>query len=487
MSDTSLEMIATEREEKEKPIELTQDQLRAIELNNIGAQLFSQGQYEPAKMHFLASISTDKENFQAWMNLGAVLRMFGQYHAAEFVAKRSILLSNNNVFAKSNLGVSQLSLRKFDEALRTLKDVVEETQEHGPHWHNYGLAHYMLGQYWEALASFERSLELAPDNIRCRSDYSLTLLSLGFLQKGLESYECRWELLWRSKVWALNILEWQGEDLDGKHILLHHEQGFGDTLMLSRFVRDILAKGAKITLAVPMELTRIMESSFPNISVIDHNLSLKTRESEFDFHSPLLSVVKWLGLEKPEQIGSEPYLCAQPMTPIKLPSAKVRIGLVWASGKHTPELEERRRIVPLVLFLPLLEIKDLAVISLQKDEGQADIARNGLEGLFYDISQKCNDFYDTASVIRHLDMIICVDSAVAHLAAGMGKDVIMLSPYTRCWRWWDNKTGKPWYNTIIQFHQAKDGSWNNAARGACRMVEDFVERHTRSTNETAYL
>jgi tetratricopeptide (TPR) repeat protein len=434
-------------------------------LVNAGAKLFGEGQLEPARLHFLAALSLDPLNHTALQNLGAALRNLNHYAAAEAVSRRSVgATKKQNPYCISNLGVSQLGTRKYSEAVANLRRVLDHLPESAPSWHNYGLILYMTGQYEDALSAFDKSLSLGY-NIQAHSDKSLCLLSLGRLEEGLAEYECRWKLLHQNKVWGLGIPEWQGEPLAGKRILVHHEQGFGDSLMLLRFLDKLSYLGCNITLAMPKPLVRLCQKSFPFIKVLDLDNDAIDANS-FDCHSPLLSVMRHVGVKKPVDIKAGVYLQAEAKPPMKLPLGKVKVGICWASGNHSPVLLDRRRLIPVTQFLPLLDSLEVSLISLQVGEDTRDLVNNGLEGLVFDLSPKLTDFYDTACLIKCLDLVISVDSAVAHLAGALGKPCIMLSPYSRCWRWWSRGSGWPWYNRMKLYYQSSDGSWNEAMNEA---------------------
>lgn len=442
---------------------------RADELNGHGAKFFHEGDITAARMHFLAALSLDPNHAYALMNLGATLRNLDQYEAAASVARRSVKASGGHLMHRGNLGTVLLALRKYPEAETELRAVVEQAPTLGTGWHNLGLFNYITGRRSEAETSFRRAIAEGYDNGQLRSDLSLTLLSLGKLAEGLAEYECRWATLWKAPVWEMQIPEWQGEDISGCSIVVHHEQGFGDTLMLARFARDLHERGAQVTLAVPKELVRLMAQSFPMCQVMDVHSTL-LRESKFDYHSPTLSVLRHLKLDTWE-IRPTPYLRAERRREIKLPGARKKIGICWASGNHGPAFRERRRMVPVTQFLPLTELDDTAVVSLQLGEPKTDLLRHGLEGLVYDPSYRIEDFADTAEIIECLDLVITVDSAVAHLAGGMGKPVIMLSPWTRCWRWWNPYSGQPWYGDMTIRFQSSDGSWDSAVADAIKLAE----------------
>jgi tetratricopeptide (TPR) repeat protein len=435
---------------------------RADQLNIIGHRCFISSNMEGARLHFLAALSIEPEHVEALQNLGAVLRVLQHFDAAASVARRSVALKPDNTFAASNLGISLLTLKQWDEALTILERVVQQLPEQSMAWHNYGLGLYMSNQREKALPMFDKSLALAPDNPQVQSDRALTLLSLGKLGEGLEAYESRWQLLAKNRIWGYGIPEWQGENLNGSHILVHHEQGFGDSLMLVRFVRLLAVERCILTLAVPAELVRLFTRSFPWVNVVDTETLTPEDAVKFNYHSPLLSLMRWVGITHPAQIDAKPYLRADADFNLRLPKAQMKIGLCWASGDRGPILAERRRVVPLTKFLPLTEIPGAAVVSLQKGPDAAAIVNNGLEGIVFDLSYRLEDFAATADVIQQLDLVVSVDSAVAHLAGALGKPCLMLSPYTRCWRWWMPHDGEPWYADMGIYDQGADGSWNNA-------------------------
>lgn len=449
-----------------------------VELNHIGSELFKQGQWEAARLHFLAALSLEPGEPTVLQNLGAALRNLGHHEAAESVGRRSVAgTKGQNPFNLQNFGVAQLSLKKYNDSIQTFKAALKLAPDLGAIWHNYGVALYTLGKHKEAIEAFDKALVSGHDVAQCRSDRALAYLSLGELQKGLEAYEIRWQMLHNNKIWKTPITEWQGESLVGKHLLLHHEQGFGDSLMLVRFVKQLSALGCQITVVVPGPLVQLFQQSFDYIRVISFDDFDAEDTSAYDYHTPMLSVMRWLGLQKPEDIERGSYLQARCTKDMRLPEAKFRVGICWASGNHGPILMERRRVVPLPLFLPLTEIPGVAVVGMQKGDGNSDTVRHGMEGLIYDVAQRIEDFADTAEIMSYLDLVISVDSAAAHLAGALGKPCIMLSPYTRCWRWWSNGTGWPWYNDMTQYHQAQDGSWNLAVMKAISQVRGIVSRN----------
>jgi ADP-heptose:LPS heptosyltransferase len=181
--------------------------------------------------------------------------------------------------------------------------------------------------------------------------------------------------------------------------------------------------------------------------------------------------MRWSGIKQPKDISSEVYLVAKPEPVMRLPENRKKVGICWASGNHFKEMNERRRVVPLTLFLPLLSDPSVSVISLQVGAESKDIINNGLEGIIFDPTMKIENFSQTADLIASLDMVISVDSAVAHLAGAIGKPVLMLSPFSRCWRWWGQETGWPWYSRMRIYPQEQNGSW---ARPMAKATKDAL-------------
>ena len=445
---------------------------RALELNNLGATLHSQGKIGAAYMHWLAALTIEPENNMFLQNTSAALIAMELYEMAAVVSRKAIKIDKNNQHSLSNYGVALLGMRQFKESREIFEKIVNKINNVPGFWHNYGLALYMSGMFWKAAEALKKSLVLQPDMIQVQSDYALSLMATGDLGNGLREYEIRWKTLYKSKIWDLGIPEWQGETLEGKNILIHHEQGFGDSLMLCRFINDARMLGANVTIAVPEELIRLFEENFSYAKVINWESSDINAE-EFDFHSPMLSLMRWLNIKSIEDVvyfGS--YLEAKSTVVNKGAfQTKLKIGLCWASGDHGAALRKRRRKLSLKSFLPLLEIPNVSLISLQKGDESNEIEAIGALGFIWNPMSRVDDFLGTAEVINDLDLVISVDSAVAHLAGVMGKPVLMLGPAPRCWRWWTKTNGSPWYKNMKIYSQSQIGSWTDAIENVINQVK----------------
>jgi len=440
---------------------------RANELYITGTQHHHSGNVEAARLHYLAALHIEPKHPYVLQNLSAALTFMDKYEMAYSIARRAIKVQPDNWFSLSNYGIAACHLGNYDEAREVMEKVLSHIGDNASLWHNYGLVHYMDGNTAESLKAFTKSLDLDPNNNVVKFDHALSLLGLQKIDEGLKCFESRWHKIYQSPISEMGIAEWQGEDLNGKNIIVHHEQGFGDSLMFCRYLKALYSQGATVTVTVPPELIELFSHNFPHVHVIDWK-DEKIRPEDYDFHSPLMSVWRWLRYQGNKGFGPHKYLTAD-KTDVKLPIEN-KIGICWASGDHGPALRRRRRHVPLELFIPMTEIDGIRLISLQKGGAEKRIVDLGLESIIFDPMAMIEDFYGTAKLINELDAVVSVDSAVAHLAAAMGKPVIMLGPYTRCWRWWGENNGTPWYDNFLIEKQSRDGTWKDAMFNVTQLI-----------------
>ena len=315
----------------------SQDSLqRAVDLFNRGLEFHQKDDLDAAKFHYLAAMLLEPDVPAFAHNVGAVLTAQEHYEVAEVLARKVLDSEPENVGAMMNLAVALTAMRRFVDAKKEFRKILKFDTQRGDVWHNYGLVEITTGNLLEAKAAFDKAVEFpgAPTN-DVLSDRALTILSLGDIQLGLKEYEIRWKKLYQSPSWNCGAPEWQGEDLNGKSILIHGEQGYGDSLMLCRWAQWFVDAGANVTLAFQPALVRLMRRNFPHLRVINWD----EPRGNFDYHTPMLSMLRWIGVKSPNDVPSKPYLSAEGyVTPIQLPSAQMRIGICWASGDHSKAL-----------------------------------------------------------------------------------------------------------------------------------------------------
>lgn len=433
----------------------------ASELNTSGAELHKSGDFLGARLHYQAALKVDPNYLPALANMAVLLSADNNLAASEACLRRIVAIAPRDGSQWNNFGNILMRAFKYGEAEGAFNNAAELTPDDPGTWHNLALLMSRMGRYDEALDAIERAKALGTLSSGIENDLAITLLHKGDdFASALAAYEKRWEVLPHSQAWDFHIPEWQGEDLHGKRLLFHAEQGYGDTLMTARFVPALEARGALVTSGVLPGMVRLFEAQgwrALNLFTFDADDA-----KDFDYQTPMFSAMRWLGIEQ-RDLSGKPYLKAPAVISAPIPRSTFNIGICWASGRRENEADWRRRQVPLENFLQLASVPGVALYSLQAGPDALDIARCGAEVLINDQTLSLNDWADTAALVAKLDLVISVDTAVAHLSAAMGKPTWMLAQYMHCWRWWDiaRGTGKPWYDSMRILKQSSPFKWES--------------------------
>jgi tetratricopeptide (TPR) repeat protein len=394
-------------------------------------------------------------------------------------------------------GVAQLELRRGGEALQSFERALALSPEHPDALGNYGNALLMLNRPEAAVAAYDRALRLLPEHAGLLTNRAVALrrldrprealmsvrralvgepgfaearfveavaaLTLGDFDAGWRGYEARWgvgRLVFQKREFEAPL--WLGEEpLDGKTVLLHAEQGFGDTLNFVRYSPLVARRGAKrIVLEVQRELVRLL-TGLPGVDAV---IARGEPLPAFDCHCPLLSLPLAFATTLETIPAGTPYLRAADADIVawrkKLPASGPLIGLVW-SGDDAHE-NDANRSIPLDALAPLLSISGTSFVSLQHVVRERDLAALARCDALHRLKDGFCDFGDTAAVIASLDAVISVDTAVAHLAGAMGKPLGLLLPYAADFRWLRERSDSPWYPTARLYRQACFGDWAGA-------------------------
>jgi hypothetical protein len=311
------------------------------------------------------------------------------------------------------------------------------------------------------MQQFKKALSLDPNDAGARTNRAQTNLLRGEFEHGWREYEWRWRDGTQSHGFAENT-QWTGaQPIDGKTVFVHHEQGFGDTLQFVRFVDRLGDAGARVVLRVQDALLPLLREYRGAAEVIGETAPVP----DFDYHIPFLSLPFALKLRAPDLQMPEPYLHADRALACQwddlLAGAATRpnIGIVW-SGSRT-HLNDRNRSLSLAQLQPLLDA-DANFFSLQKDVRDSDrahLAALDQRGVLRDVSARLATFAETAALVARLDLVICVDTAVAHLAGALGKPVWIALPFMPDWRWQLDRSDSPWYPSARLFRQASRDDW----------------------------
>jgi tetratricopeptide (TPR) repeat protein len=434
--------------------------------NNRGAALANLGQPEAALANYASAIALRPNFVEAYNNHGNALAQLDRPDEAVASYGRAIMLKPDHAAAYKNRGAALASLGCLDAAVADLDKAIALQPEYAEAYSDRGAALANLGRRAEALASCEQAIALKPESSEARFNQGACDLALGDFERGWEGYEWRWQTRNAAALPDLPGVRWRGEAaIADQTILIHAEQGFGDSLQFCRYL-PMLASRASVVLDVPRPLLRLLSSLDCDMQIVARGDDLP----RYDAWIPMLSLPLAFRTSLATIPAAVPYLHADPEQSARwrqrlavLPGRK--IGLVWAGSPLSPLPKalamDRRRSMTLQQFAPLAEFPGLCLISLQKGDAAAQ-SRNPPDGMvLHDWTDELHDFADTAALVDALDLVISVDTAVVHLAGALGKPVWVLNRFDQCWRWLSDRTDSPWYPTARLFRQPAPGDWSS--------------------------
>lgn len=336
---------------------------------------------------------------------------------------------------------------------------------------NLGRAELGLGRLADAERSFGEAIRLMPDLAEAHFNRATPLFLLGRSEDGWEEYEWRWRID-RFEKPPSAAPRWTGEPLAGRRLLVHEEQGLGDTLQFVRYLPLIASEPEPVSLLCNPRLVKLLRGSFPGIV-----LSPKPSIPDHDLLVPLLSLPRMLGRTRGAP-PSAPYLL-RPEAARTESTGRLKVGLVWAGSSSHPR--DRDRSIPLEQLRPWFDVPDVAWFSYQVGPRQADIADLGLEATLPDLGRLQPDLYEAARVLAGLDLLITVDTAACHLAGALGFPVWLLLARVPDWRWGMTGATTPWYPSMRLFRQPEIGAWQPVVREVrAALAEALAGRPERS-------
>jgi Tfp pilus assembly protein PilF len=413
---------------------------------------------------FRSALRLDPTASRAWHGLGNVWLQRGRPGDAAEAFRRALGPRPDHPMLRSNLALALHRNGQSTDAEQVLRRLLALQPDYYDAIVNLGVVLRDGGHWLEASRLFEQALALQPGMAKLRYDLGLLRLALGDFAAGWRDYELRWEANNTARPGQPGVPLWQGEPLAGKHLLLLAEQGFGDTLQFIRYAPLLARQGGTVTLACSRHLSRLMRRVDGLAAVVDD----PGDEPAVDFQLPLMSLPHRLGTRLETIPADLPYLEADPADRalwaerLAGPRAR-RVGLVWA-GAPRPEMPwaheiDRRRSLPLSVLAPLGAVPGVRLISLQMGPPAAQLASAPPGLVLENPMTAVTDFADTAAIVANLDLVIAADTAVAHLAGGLGVPVWVLSRFDGCWRWLADRDDSPWYPGLRLFRQQAPGDW----------------------------
>jgi tetratricopeptide (TPR) repeat protein len=433
-----------------------------------GTILQQQNNLPEAVSYYRQAIALKPDYAEPYCNLGVLLARQGYLTEAIASYGKAIAINPKISEVYANLGAAYIAQGKVAAAIDSYQQAISINSNDPIAYSNLGNAYLEQGKLPEAIASCRQAIIVKPDHADAHLNLGLALLLSGDLQSGFAEYEWRLSCAEVQSPHLPSSQLWDGNDLEGKEILIYSEQGLGDTIQFIRYLSLVEARGGKVHFLCHRSLQRL----FATVAGIE---KLLLEISHFGIYAPLLSLPHILGTTLETIPDRVHYLSvpAEIKPPIILDSAQkqstLKVGLVWFS--NNPNLNSFKRSCPLSHFLRLFAIPEISFYSLQKDLVPTDrdlLIQNRAK--ITDLSDRLEDFAATASAIAQLDLVISIDTAVAHLAGAMARPVWVLIPFAPDWRWMLNREDSPWYPTVRLFRQAKPGDW----AGVLQKVHDSL-------------
>ena len=430
---------------------------------NCGNLLLALRRFDAALARYDRALALLPDHPETLGNRGIALHHLGRFDAALESFDRVLALQPGQAGAHANRANTLRTLGRFEEGLASFREAVRLEPGNAGMQANLALELADAGDFAAAMAGYARALACRPDCADAHFGEALCHLLHGDFARGWPKYEWRWKIPHGVSGGRRDVgaPQWRGDaPLAGKTILLHAEQGFGDTIQFCRYVPLVARQGATVLLEAQPPLLPLLRSLAGPARLLAPDEALP----QVDFHCPLLSLPLAFATTLDTIPAPGPYLGApsdrvEKMTALLPPPSSVRVGLVWSG--NPAHRNDRKRSLALEHLAPLLGLPGIAYVSLQRDlsaEDEAVLARYPGVAL---LGRHLGDFADTAAALAPLDLVITVDTAVAHLAGAMGKSLWLLLPHVPDWRWLLEREDSPWYPTLRVFRQPAPGDWDS--------------------------
>jgi tetratricopeptide (TPR) repeat protein len=442
-----------------------------------------------ALAQFQAVLARTPQHVEARINCGLAQAALGSPERALAEFDTALALAPGHPGASYNRGVALIKLGRYEAAVAANDAVIAVEAGHANAWLNRGKALAQLNRYDEAVASYGEVLAIKKDHADAHFNQALALLTLGKYQRGFADYEWRWRRTGMAPQKSRGKPLWLGEyPLARKTVLLHAEQGLGDTIQFARYVPILAAAGAKVVLEVQAELKPLMARLDGAATVIARGEAPSQQNLAFDVHCPLGSLPLALKTEPAVVPAQIPYLSADGAHLAKW-SAQIgalpqpRIAIAWSGNAGHDN--DRNRSIAFERLAPLFPPPNppplagegwvgASFISVQRDVRAEDAAALAAESRVTHVGAELEDFSDTAAVLALCDLVIAVDTAAAHLAGAMGRPVWVLVPYAPDWRWSLQGETTPWYPTARLFRQTALEDWDGVIARVGAELDRFV-------------
>jgi len=419
-------------------------------------------------------MSISPDDARTLNNRGRSLALRGDQASAIQCFRQAIAQHPHDERAYHNLAMLMFGQDQLEESVQLFQRAIEVRSDDAIGHYNLGTVLMELNRLDGAIAEFERSAAIDPNLANATWNLSWALLKQGRLLEGWRAYEARWHM----KQWqALRRFPrplWDGSDLAGKRILLHTEQGFGDAIQMARFIPTVAARGGNGYLDCQPQLRPL----FPQFAGIEQVIASGEHLPPYDVQCPLMSLPGRLGITLQNIPREVPYLSADPAKVerwrqrLASGSGKLKVGLAW-SGRAYPL---GRSIEPAMLA-PLLALANVMFYGLNIAGEDSAVPTSLQAANLIDLGPELADFSETAALLTNLDLIITIDTAVAHLAGALGRPTSVLLRFASDWRWMLERTDSPWYPTMKLFRQQSREDWSYPISQIAQALSELSMTH----------
>ncbi len=459
-------------------------QVPVDELLQVASELFEAGHLRDADKILNHILSAAPHDVRALHVKGILLFRLGRHEAAAEMIEHAISLAPDVTGFRRSLCPIYERLGRFDDALRVGHEALARTPGDLQTLHNLALAHFRKLELDRCIALARRALTLDPAAPGPHLQLAEALLLRVDFTEGWREYEWRYQVSGAAPLLPPNSRpQWDGTPLVDATLLLIADQGFGDSIQFSRYIPWACARCTRVVIAADPLLHPLIKQVQPALEVVerwDHC-------PPFTAYCPLSGLPRLHGTTLETIPGETPYLHADParaevwrarLQDLLQPGGR-RIGIAWA-GRPTHN-NDHGRSVSLDAFAPIAAVDGISLVSLQRGSALQAIANYFDRAVLLNLGAEISDFLDTMAIIEALDLVVCVDTAVAHLAGAMGKPVWILLPYAPDWRWLLGRSDSPWYPTARLFRQSSPGDWTGVVRRvAAALSEPNFQSATRA-------
>lgn len=427
-------------------------------LLSMGVAVTQKNEHLTAIEYFHEAIKYDKNHEvkdRAYCNIASLFTLLGKYREAWDFNQKALSFDPNCKMAWMNQ-VSLLLYMNQPEEASVLLQTLKEQYPHDPEIElNYCKTLHSVSRFNDAISMLQRLIEQNPDFWKARTELSMNLLLIGDLKAGFQEYEHRLKIFLPRLADLKQIPIWNGEDIRGRTLLVHEEQGMGDAIQQMRYVPYLKERyGCHVILCLPQELHPLFQHL---------GLPLTDQFASADLRVSLMSLSYIFQTE----------LCSIPL-PIKLIAhhrpIKNRVGIVWRGSPN--HLRNRQRSMDLSLFTPLFKISSVQYVSLQKDPTPQEVELFDQYGIEHPLVET---LMGTMRLLETCSQVICIDTMIAHLAGSMGVPTWIFIPYVPDWRWMLGRTDSPWYPSVKLFRQSSLDDWSKPLQEVCASLKKSHE------------